>query len=205
MFIKFFGFVYNTNVRFLIYFFYVNLGFYEIYEQKLIHEQILEIVRRIGEETKNNDLTKEETTIVNTSIFRAIERGHVEFVTRICGANPRLVGNTYRENKSIFHFAIECRQEKIYSLIHGLEKDKIHNLVLIRSNDKNSMLHLTGNLSPLSRFNSIQGVALQMQRELQWFKVRISHSLCTYTLFSPHVELTTPHFLITPYNIVLTL
>ncbi|KAL2456588.1 PGG domain-containing protein [Abeliophyllum distichum] len=37
-------------------------------------------------------------------------------------------------------------------------------------NDKNNILQLAGKLAPQSRLNIVSGAALQMQRELLWFK-----------------------------------
>ena len=39
------------------------------------------------------------------------------------------------------------------------------------NNDNNNILHLAGNLAPLSRRQIVSGAALQMQRELLWFQV----------------------------------
>ena len=38
-------------------------------------------------------------------------------------------------------------------------------------NSGNNMLHMAGFLAPSSQLSRIPGAALQMQRELQWFKV----------------------------------
>lgn len=43
----------------------------------------------------------------------------------------------------------------------------------------NNILHFAGKLSPASQLDCVSGAALQMQRELQWFKVilDILHSI----------------------------
>ncbi|KAM1492384.1 hypothetical protein EV2_025078 [Malus domestica] len=70
--------------------------------------------------------------------------------------------------RGIFHVSIECRQEKIYNLIYGIStKDFIANSA---DGDSNNMLHIAGLLSPSAQLNQIPGAALQMQRELQWYK-----------------------------------
>lgn len=38
-------------------------------------------------------------------------------------------------------------------------------------NFSNNILRLAGNLAPKDQLNRVSGAALQMQRELQWFKV----------------------------------
>lgn len=130
---------------------------------------------------KKEQLTSTQLDIVKMSIFKAVEHGHVEFVTHMCEAHPRFLKLDDKNNKNIFQFAVECRQNKIYSLIHGLDKEDQRFFGLRVTTFPENMLHLAGNLSPLSRFNRIHGPSLQMQRELQWFKVSISKYICIYT------------------------
>ncbi|XP_062025828.1 uncharacterized protein LOC133742164 isoform X1 [Rosa rugosa] len=147
------------------------LGINRIYEMKLIHVRMFEFIRCMGEATRNrDDLTLVQLNLMKKSIFEAIERGDLEFITRICKANAELVNILDEKGRSIFHFAIECRQEEIYSLIYGLGEEKRNLYGINTACFKNSMLHAAGNLSPFSQSNHIQGASLQMQRELQWFK-----------------------------------
>ncbi|KAF5800707.1 putative PGG domain-containing protein [Helianthus annuus] len=46
--------------------------------------------------------------------------------------------------------------------LHKIMKDK----------DGNNLLHLAAQLAPIHKLNVVSGAALQMQRELQWFKLR---------------------------------
>ncbi|XP_061990066.1 ankyrin repeat-containing protein ITN1-like [Rosa rugosa] len=124
----------------------------------------------MGEATKNYNLKVAEFDIVTKSIFKAVETGHVEFITQICKANPKLAKTLDEKTRSIYHFAIECRQEKIYSLIYGIKKEARKRTGRSVDNFNNNMLHAAGILSPLSQFDHLQGATLQMQRELQWFK-----------------------------------
>ncbi|KAL7175574.1 hypothetical protein ACSBR2_029219 [Camellia fascicularis] len=43
-------------------------------------------------------------------------------------------------------------------------------MVVIEDNYGNTILHLAGGLAPYDKLNLVLGAALQMQRELQWFK-----------------------------------
>ncbi|PRQ24768.1 putative ankyrin repeat-containing domain, PGG domain-containing protein [Rosa chinensis] len=139
---------------------------------KLIHMEILEFIRCI-EGIKWEKLTEEQWKIVKTSIFRAVERGNVQFVTEIYNANRQIgmIRAKDKKGRNIFHVAIECRQINIYNLIYGLREEKRSNLGCTVTSSNENMLHMAGKLSPLSQFNHIQGAYLQMQRELQWFKV----------------------------------
>ncbi|XP_024174059.1 uncharacterized protein LOC112179809 isoform X2 [Rosa chinensis] len=141
-------------------------GINTVYEMKLKHLQIIKFLHWMGQAvgSQNNDIVKK-------SMFAAIEKGHVEFVRHMCGVNKRLLFEIYDETKGpIFHYAIECRQEKIYSLIYGLEKETRKWLGFGGTNSTKTMLFSACQLSPLSQLNHIQGASLQMQRELQWFK-----------------------------------
>ncbi|XP_026429561.1 uncharacterized protein LOC113325949 [Papaver somniferum] len=68
--------------------------------------------------------------------------------------------------------AIVERNEKMVSLICDLGDvygDKF-DLVSITDDEKNTILHYAAKLAPSAQLNLISGVALQMQREVQWFK-----------------------------------
>ncbi|KAM5575594.1 hypothetical protein ABKV19_014512, partial [Rosa sericea] len=145
------------------------LGVSRLRKVKWIHTRSIDVLRCIIEMLKNDNPTSAQLDIIRKSIFKAVEYGHVEFVTHICEAHPPFV--KLREgNKNIFQFAVECRQHKIYSLIHRLDREDQRFFGTRVTKYPENMLHLAGKLSPLSRFNHIRGAALQMQRELQWFK-----------------------------------
>ena len=93
-------------------------------------------------------------------MFEAIEQGNIEFVTHMCKANPDLINILGDKERNIFHFAIECHQEEIYSLIYGLKKEKRNVFGLQVASFNNSMLHGTENLYPQPQFNCIQGASL---------------------------------------------
>nr|POE61496.1 hypothetical protein CFP56_46526 [Quercus suber] len=80
----------------------------------------------------------------------------------------RLTEKTKRR-KSIFHVAAEKRHESIFYLLNeiGTIGD-----IIIDSNTENmsNILHLAAELAPKEKLNAISGAALQMQREMLWFK-----------------------------------
>ncbi|XP_068304475.1 ankyrin repeat-containing protein ITN1-like [Pyrus communis] len=103
------------------------------------------------------------------AMLLAVENGIVEVVTSLCKARPELLFVSYNKGgKTIFHHAIECRQEKVYSLIYGLRQRNLITTSL--DNSGNGFLHSAGMLSPLAKLDRIAGAALQMQRERQWYK-----------------------------------
>ncbi|KAF8376997.1 hypothetical protein HHK36_030369 [Tetracentron sinense] len=70
---------------------------------------------------------------------------------------------------SIFHTAVEYRQVKIFNLIYGGDA-RATELFHKRDEFGSTILHLAAKLAPSPQLNSVSGAALQMQRELQWFK-----------------------------------
>ncbi|XP_024172321.1 uncharacterized protein LOC112178402 [Rosa chinensis] len=151
----------------------VNIGINDVYDMKSNHVRYNKLLACMGEVIKTMDefTPPAQLNVVRKSVFKAIEQGHVEFVTHMCEANPTLVVDILDEDdKSIFQYAIECRQEKIYNLMYGLKRKKIEKIAHRVAKFNNNMLHSVGNLSPLPPINHIQGASLQMQKELQWFE-----------------------------------
>lgn len=85
---------------------------------------------------------------VHHAVLRAVERGIPEFVTSVCKANRELARNTTEMGRSIFHYAIECRQEKVYNLIYG--HDMKNAISTLTDSSNNNMLHMAALLSPFS-------------------------------------------------------
>ncbi|KAJ8756306.1 hypothetical protein K2173_025118 [Erythroxylum novogranatense] len=126
----------------------------QIYEMKLTHAYALEILRFM---------------LVENALTEAIKNGIVEFVVEIIKACPQRMNYSDMFGRNVIMAAIFYRQEKIYSLIYGL--DSANNGWTSQIDFfGNNMLHLAGGLSPESQLANIPGAALQMQRELQWFK-----------------------------------
>ena len=106
----------------------------------------------------------------NKNPFRAIKEGIFEFVFDIVKAVPDLVWIHDARSTSIFSVAVQYRHAKIFSLIYGLNFKSA--LTGSRdSSNKNNLLHMAGMSAPSTSINDIPGAALQMQRELRWFKV----------------------------------
>ncbi|GLT90153.1 hypothetical protein SLE2022_080990 [Rubroshorea leprosula] len=141
----------------------------EIYDLKLNHTYALEILHCMsyGISTLNDNQFDRGT--VHEAIFQAVKHGIIEFVVKIIQANPDLIWCNDKNSKDIFMSAIEHRQEEIFSLMYGLDVRK-DALVTFTGKDNNMMLHSAGKLAPNSQLSRISGAALQMQRELQWFK-----------------------------------
>ncbi|XP_060675764.1 ankyrin repeat-containing protein ITN1-like [Ziziphus jujuba] len=146
----------------------MSSGFKKIYEMKLIHIQTSELLRRMCDEIKKLDETQMSRPDIITTLFEAVEKGNFEFVRSIFKSSPDLEEVYGFHERNIFMAAIRCRQAKLFSLIHGVRsKLKATNH---RDRDSNNMLHMAGLSLPHPQLDRIAGAALQMQRELQWFK-----------------------------------
>ncbi|XP_008230433.1 PREDICTED: uncharacterized protein LOC103329713 [Prunus mume] len=154
--------------------FTVNLGIHDLDKMRLGHDQLLHILRFMCDVVRRTNLDLKQNAFVKKAILRAVEKGQVEFVKEMCKANPRFTLVKMDERGRLtFHYTVECGQEKVFNLIYGLiEYDR--NAILTRGDDFNNIiLHVAWSLS--THLNRIQGAALQMRRELQWFKVKFSH------------------------------
>ncbi|XP_019077007.1 uncharacterized protein LOC100266696 isoform X2 [Vitis vinifera] len=100
----------------------------------------------------------------------AAELGNTVFLTELIAIYPDLIWEVDDHNRSIFHIAVLHRQENIFNLIYeiGSMKDLI---VPNKDENDNNILHLAGRLAPPRQRNIVVGAALQMQRELLWFRV----------------------------------
>ncbi|XP_021812522.1 ankyrin repeat-containing protein ITN1-like, partial [Prunus avium] len=104
------------------------------------------------------------------ALLRAIKRGMFEFTDSVLQARPDLMWLSNQKGRNVFHLAVECRQEKIYSLIYRLNERKRKLIGSFTDESTNNALHVAGMLYPLANLDNIAGAALQMQREVQWFK-----------------------------------
>ena len=137
---------------------------------KLAHFLSHELLSRMKDQIFISNTQQRMTGGVYGNILRAIKEGIFEFVFDIVKADPRLVWCDDENSTSIFSFAVQYRHAKIFSLIYGLDVKSA--LISYRdSSNKNNLLHKAGMSAPSTSINDIPGAALQMQRELQWFKV----------------------------------
>lgn len=102
----------------------------------------------------------------------AARAGNVEFLILIISSYPDIAWEEDDDGKSIFHIAVENRLENVFNLIHevgGLKDLSTKYTTTVRG--KYNMLHLAAKLAAPNHLNRVSGAALQMQRELLWFKV----------------------------------
>ncbi|KAL5554851.1 hypothetical protein UlMin_037087 [Ulmus minor] len=145
------------------------LGIEHIHEMKIGHARTNEILRQMCKVIKTLDDNELEEYLVVEALHKAAANGIIEFFVTLIQANPELLWLLDKyTGKNLFMVAVENRQPKIFSLIHGLKSKQA--IAAWTDSSKNNMLHMAGLLKHSSQLSSIAGPALQMQRELQWFE-----------------------------------
>ncbi|CBI35219.3 unnamed protein product, partial [Vitis vinifera] len=142
---------------------------FNIHDQKLRHAQAIKILGSICIELQNMKVDVLGFQ-VHQAVFQAVKRGNVEFVTEMIKSIPELAWSHDINGRNIFFIAILNRQEKIFNLLHGLTHAQKMKVISPLDRFRNNMLHLVAMLAPSEQLDGISGAALQMQRELQWFK-----------------------------------
>ncbi|XP_042496861.1 uncharacterized protein LOC122075768 isoform X3 [Macadamia integrifolia] len=142
-----------------------------IYDEKLKHYGASKLVKEVWRVISQHDDLQSVKDVVVTAMFIATRNGIVEFIEECINNCPQLLMNKGDKYKSqtIFHYAISNRQEKIFGLIHHLGPLK-HDLAMMKDASENCMSHLVATEIPIERLNQVPGAALQMQRELLWYK-----------------------------------
>ncbi|XVF29538.1 hypothetical protein REPUB_Repub15cG0130100 [Reevesia pubescens] len=145
-----------------------------IYKTKLMNEQALQLVKSM---CAGVVWTFDEASYaLKLPVLKAASLGIQEIVQEILKVYTASI-MFYDENNyyNIFQLAVLHRREKVFNLIYkmGLSQKWVASYP---SKDKENILHLAGMCIPSRHIN---GAALQMQREMQWFKAveRFVHPL----------------------------
>ncbi|KAL7252741.1 hypothetical protein ACSBR1_007332 [Camellia fascicularis] len=140
----------------------------DIREKKLVHEQAVELVKFLCDQIANANYSTARK-IFSLSLEQATSAGIYEIVQEILKSYPDAISLQNKKKHSIFHQAIVCRHEKVFNLVRQVGKSIT--VFLGQCDDsQNNALHLAGFLAPQEQLYRRAGAALQMQRELQWFK-----------------------------------
>lgn len=113
-------------------------------------------------------------------LFDAASSGNVEFLVILIRAYPDLLWKVDEKNQSLFHIAALNRHESIFNIIYELGSIKDLIAAYKEVSTRNNMLHLVASLPPPGRLQIVSGAALQMQRELLWFKVILIYRISCF-------------------------
>ncbi|ESR41044.1 hypothetical protein CICLE_v10025204mg [Citrus x clementina] len=140
-----------------------------IYEVKLAHVQTQELLSCVCREISTQGESQFEKVGIKKVVFIAVKHGIVEFITEIMKHYPDIIWCYDDYNRHIFSYATLQRQEKIFNLIYTMGAKK-NSVATNWDKAHNNILHQAAFLAPSSQLDRVSGAALQMQRELQWFK-----------------------------------
>ncbi|KAJ9159804.1 hypothetical protein P3X46_025274 [Hevea brasiliensis] len=149
--------------------FFYPFGLKQIYDTKLTHTYALKILHLMSEYISNIDDTRLQQSGVYDAFFIAIKHGIIEVVIEMLKTEPNLLTFVDKNRRGILLSAVQHRQENIFSLTYVLGTRK-HKLISGTDGQQNNILHIAAMLAPPHRLARISGAALQMQRELQWYK-----------------------------------
>ncbi|KAL5773587.1 hypothetical protein ACOSQ2_013511 [Xanthoceras sorbifolium] len=103
--------------------------------------------------------------------YSAAKEGNFDFLFVLIREHPELIYRVDEDGYSIFHTAVKYRRENIFHLVYQIPSIKNTIVVSQVGEEKNTILHLAAMLPPdQDRLNDVSGAALQMQRDLWWFK-----------------------------------
>ncbi|KAG6773406.1 hypothetical protein POTOM_020684 [Populus tomentosa] len=141
----------------------------KMYNLKLIHGQALAVLCCLCEQISTLHRSEFKEIGVYKAVFNAVKHGIVEFIVEIVRHYPDVIWCEDDHNRGIFLYATLQRQEKIFSLIYKMGAKK-NSMATSWDKTHNNILHQAALLAPSSQLDRVSGAALQMQRELQWYK-----------------------------------
>ncbi|CAJ2647122.1 unnamed protein product [Trifolium pratense] len=144
------------------------------------HRLVLEILNCLYLRIQNFKESELREASAYDAMLQAAKHGNIEFIDSMRKANPDLLWAIDINRRGIFAHAILNRRKRVFQLIHDATVNGPKEVVRCSVDaSNNSLLHLAGNLGPFSDHRET-GPALQMQREILWFKAveAIVHPKC---------------------------
>ncbi|KAI3511018.1 hypothetical protein L1887_18159 [Cichorium endivia] len=133
-----------------------------------LHQDALILLVEVNK--KINDLDADCCREFYTNpLHEAVRQNAYEMVERIVQDFPDAIWSANKDGHGIIQNAVINGSEKVYNLLYQMSEHK-NVYRTIRDSSGNNLLHLAGRLAPTHKLNHISGAALQIQRELQWFK-----------------------------------
>lgn len=153
---------------------------------KLVHNQAVALVKCLCHEISALNL-ESNSIYYSKPIIEAASNGAYEVVQEIADTFPQAIWYSDESGHFMIQLAILHRCEKVYNLTYQMSDHK-HFHKTLKDSHNNNLLHLAGKLAPPHKLNLVSGAALQMQRELQWFKVTILKISLYYYFFSLYID-----------------
>ncbi|KAK0594759.1 hypothetical protein LWI29_000282 [Acer saccharum] len=144
----------------------------KVRDAKLKHECAVELVNHVCTQLSSMSFQEIEDFLQNPNLIlaSAVTGGIEEIVRALFLQFPDLIDVPLMPEGNILQAAIKHRQVKIVNIIKEIFPTATKSMSADRMELENTTLHLAGELAPQIKLLSVPGAALQMQRELQWFK-----------------------------------
>jgi len=143
-----------------------------MYNLKLMHGQAHAVLCCLCEQISTLHKSEFKVIGVYRAVFSAVKHGIVEFIIEMIRHYPDIIWSEDELNRGIFLYATLQRQEKIFSLIYKMGAKK-NSMATSWDKYQNNILHQAAFIAPSSQLDRVSGAPLQMQRELQWYKVNL--------------------------------
>ncbi|KAD5961890.1 hypothetical protein E3N88_13363 [Mikania micrantha] len=148
----------------------------QIQKKKVMHTQAFQLLRFICGEIAKLD-SKRIRDLIGQPLQAAAAMGNVEVVEEILISIPNAIYLANANKHGVFQIAISNLKANVFNLIYQITTQR-HLLLAQHDASYNNALHLAANMvggtkdeTTYDLRSSAPGAALQMQRELQWFKV----------------------------------
>ncbi|KAI3443539.1 hypothetical protein Pfo_000204 [Paulownia fortunei] len=139
-----------------------------IRDTRMMHLQTLQLVKCLCKVIVGLDYST-AASMFEMPILLASSSGNSEIIEEILEPFPPAIWSRNRMGQNIFLLAVANRQENVFNLLYQMSEHK-KLATQLRDVEGNNILHLAGKLAPAAQLNLVSGAALQMQRELQWYK-----------------------------------
>ncbi|GMH23317.1 hypothetical protein Nepgr_025160 [Nepenthes gracilis] len=161
----------------------------QLYQEKQKHKCTVQLVKEVC--TRASELSSFEMLrlFLNYNILaNAAAKGIVEILTTCLEFFPDLVCFTAKR-ETLLQISIKFRQEKIFNLMQDITaQNKL--MASHIADGRETALHFVARLAPSIKLKSVSGTALQMQREIQWFKAVENLVHPTYKLLQNNDNIT---------------
>ncbi|KAL8505211.1 hypothetical protein ACS0TY_016433 [Phlomoides rotata] len=148
------------------------MSYFSRHSKYRMRKQALELVKCLCKNIQDRLCDDSEAKrIYSDAMIEAIDAGTSEAIHIILKTFPETVITTLRDREAYtFGLGVEKRCEIVFHLI--FQTSCLNRRRYLENSDfeKNNILHRTALLAPQHKLNLVAGAALQMQREMQWYK-----------------------------------
>ncbi|CAI9293231.1 unnamed protein product [Lactuca saligna] len=166
-----------------------------IKERVRIHKDAMKLLWDVSKLIKEETHTSSYHHYYTKPILEATRQNAHEFVEEIVNWFPEAIWSANEDGHNIIQYAVINRSEKVYNLLYQMSEHR--NIYrTIRDSHGNNLLHLAARLAPNNKLNLISGAALQIQRELQWYK-EVGRFICPLSIMQKNYFNETPQMVFT--------